>query len=96
VEIFGFHLNITVFNFRGKSSTHAFENISTTRASIYKNSSLKNIVIKCISLKSKCFEDELSVVIKEFSLLKIASLLGIGPKMNSIFGFELVVYDDCV
>jgi hypothetical protein len=95
VEIFGFHLNISAFNFRGKSSTHAFENISTTRASIYKSSSLKNIVIKCISLK-KCFEDELSVVIKEFSLLKIASLLGIGPKMNSIFGFDLVVYDDCV
>lgn len=36
------------------------------------------------------------MAIKEYSILKIASILGVGPKMNNIFGFDLVAYDECI
>lgn len=36
------------------------------------------------------------MAIKEYCLLKIASILGVGPKLNNMFGFDLVVYDECI
>lgn len=36
------------------------------------------------------------MAIKEYSILKISSILGVGPKMNNIFGFDMVVYDECI
>ena len=36
------------------------------------------------------------MAIKEYSLLKIASILGVGPKLNNLFGFDLLVYDECI
>jgi hypothetical protein len=35
-------------------------------------------------------------IVKEYSFLKIAGVLGIGPKANQIMGFDFVVYPDCI
>jgi len=35
-------------------------------------------------------------VLKEYCFLKIAALLNIGPSLNNIFGFDLVVFEDCI
>lgn len=34
--------------------------------------------------------------IKEWLLLKIASIAEIGPQVETFFGFDLLMYQDCV
>lgn len=57
----------------------------------------RNLAAKCFS-KSKCEDPENNVlknVIKEICMLKLASALGVGPKMFD-FGCEIFEYEDCL
>jgi hypothetical protein len=53
----------------------------------------------------KCFQDTpdrygmgplFKLVLREYCLLKIASILEAGPIMEPIFGYDIVIYDDCI
>jgi hypothetical protein len=52
-------------------------------------------VIKCINIPESHFAAAFPRVIKEFCLLKIAAILNVGPQLNNIFGFDIVVFKDC-
>lgn len=53
-------------------------------------------MIKCTTFKPKDFLDTLIVVVKEYSFLKIAAALEVGPQITPIFGFDLLVFEDCI
>ena len=49
-------------------------------------------VIKCIknfTNKSKMY------LLSEWFLTKIGSVLGFGPKLLNVFGFDITIYEDC-
>jgi hypothetical protein len=56
---------------------------------------MPEIVIKCIKIPKGNFATIFPRVIKEFCLLKIAAILKIGPQLSNIFGFDIVVFNDC-
>lgn len=96
VQITHITIEIVILNVKGSSPTHSLQNLSQTKASIFKLSSNKNHIIKCLTFPHVPFEDQLAMAIKEYCLLKIASILGVGPKLKNLFGFDLVVYDECI
>jgi hypothetical protein len=80
-----------------KSQTHLLKDISDTSASVFVNPELlPSSVVKCTPLKDGPFAETFLRVAKEFSILKIASELEVGPKLSKIFGFDLVVCEECI
>ena len=53
----------------------------------------KEFALKCLQAKS----DESRVkAIKEWFILKLSSALKIGPKVEPYFGFDIVMYSECI
>jgi serine/threonine protein kinase len=72
-------------------------NMSSTNAAVFKDSAaLEGAVVKCLPLKDKSFISQLVTAIKEYSLFKIAAILGSGPRLCSLFGFDMIVHEDCI
>jgi hypothetical protein len=82
---------------KGKSPAHSLLNLSSTNAAVFKDSAaLEGAVVKCLPLKDKPFPSQLVTAIKEYSLFKIAAILGAGPRLCNIFGFDMIVHEDCI
>jgi len=72
-------------------------NIKSTFATIFKFRTDNNrAVIKCFEFTEESTDNKIANAIKEYCLMKIASILKIGPKIIKIFGFDLVVSDHCI
>jgi hypothetical protein len=53
----------------------------------------QELIIKCIKIKHKLTRGE---AIKEWFLLKICSVLRVGPHISGYLGFDLIMHQDCV
>lgn len=57
----------------------------------------RNIAIKCFKKSDdKLTLKHFSSVLTEYCLLKIASALEAGPNMTDIYGFDIMVFEDCI
>ena len=57
--------------------------------------SIGKSAVKCFSTEDD-FEKAVATVIKEYCLLKIASILRVGPRLPKLFGFDIVVFEKCI
>ena len=97
VQLASFLIEIVVLNVQGKSEAHSFENISDTVSPVFINEQkLKNTAVKCTPINNSSFIELFFRVIKEYVIYKICSILHIGPALSNIFGFDIIVYDDCI
>ena len=53
----------------------------------------KEIVLKCVPVKS---EKTRRRTIEEYFLLRVASALGCAPRIDKIFGFDMLMYQECI
>jgi hypothetical protein len=53
----------------------------------------EKIAIKCLPIRGKTTRHR---AIKEWFILKVASKLEVGPKVMPYFGFDILMYSDCV
>ena len=97
--VFGFFkIEISVLNVDSLSQAHNFHQISQNSVGsvfLYEDWDAKKYSIKCIHLITNDFGEIIKSVIKEVCILKIAHLLGVGPKTTDLFGFDIVVYNNC-
>ena len=53
----------------------------------------QEFIIKCIEIKHKLAREE---ALKEWFLLKICSVLRMGPHISGYLGFDIIMHEDCV
>lgn len=53
----------------------------------------KSFVIKCIPVVSK---NSRCSAIKEWFLMKVASVIGVGPQILDYFGFDILMFSECI
>lgn len=49
--------------------------------------------MKCIPLRNKNFRLR---VLKEWFLMKICSIFEVGPHLEPYFGYDLLIFDECI
>ena len=57
----------------------------------------KEYAIKSQKIKEKdrlSYNSKLDSILKEYFFFKIGAVLGFGPEMDNIFGYDLVCYND--
>ena len=75
---------------------HHLRNHSHTRTGIFFTEfNRRKIAVKCILINENNFEKGFKRALREYSLLKIASILKIGPYIGNN-GFDMILYDGCV
>jgi hypothetical protein len=52
--------------------------------------------IKCFRYAEDAMLPALGLALREFCLFKIAAALGVGPRLPRVFGFDLVVFSQCI
>ena len=53
----------------------------------------KEIVLKCIPIRSEITRRR---AIQEYFLLRVASALDCAPKIDRVFGFDMLMYQECI
>lgn len=92
VEIGFLKVSINVAFVEEKSPCHCYKFICSTFATIF---AVEESSVKCFSAKKE-LPTVFANAIQEFCLLKVAGILGAGPKIDDLFGFDLVVFEDCI
>lgn len=89
-----FGMDITLLNIAGHNCKHPAAHGSGAFASVYVGWFLKRLVaVKCIPIRSDSTRFR---ALKELFLMKIASALEVGPKLDPVCGFDILFYESCV
>lgn len=89
-----FETKIKILNIKGHNCKHGPTYLRGGFGNIYRGLFMnKGMALKCLPVRSKSTRHH---AIKEWLLLKIASIAEIGPQMEPLFGFDLLMYEDCV
>jgi serine/threonine protein kinase len=89
---------LNILNVDADSSIHAnCKSSSGGYGHIYKITHEGNTyALKCLTYAENNFQTIFSNTVMEYFLLKVASILEVGPSMSSPFGFDLVIYRNCI
>lgn len=98
VSYCGFLFHISVLNVSEVSPCHKIKknykgNFSCVYHAIINS---KNIGVKCNIYKPNSFASVFKYTLLEYLAYQVASRLHIGPCMPKVFGYDLLVFDDCV
>ena len=78
-----------------ESKTHKTKSeYSQNSRTLYRISlNCQEFIIKCIEIKNKLLRE---LAIKEWFLLKICSVVRVGPHISGYLGFDLIMLEDCI
>lgn len=54
------------------------------------------LALKCISFKEENFATVFKNTLAEYFVMKIASILEVGPMIKPPFGFDIIIYRNCL
>ena len=95
-----FTLQLKALNAMCDSDIHSCGQVSSgTYGTVYRAKFREKFyAVKCIRLDrdSLNYTKTLTKAIKEFCFLKICSILKLGPKVTNAFGFDLILYENCI
>ena len=79
-----------------ESKTHKTKSeFSQKNRTLYKiQLNYQELIIKCIEIKHHKLLRELAI--REWFLLKICSVLRVGPHISGYLGFDIIMHEDCV
>ena len=89
-----FSMKIKILNIQGANTKHICEHGRGAYGSIYRgNYNGEIFIVKCLPLQ---FKDSRFRAVKEWFLMKLAFLTGTGPKLHPYFGFDILMFSECV
>ena len=89
-----YSIDIKILNIQGENTKHNREMDCGMFGSIYKGKFNKEeFIIKCLPLQ---YKDSRFRAIKEWFIMKIASIAGVGPKLEPYFGFDILMFSECI
>jgi hypothetical protein len=86
-----------VINEAAMSRAHLIEKYVFKNSHFYVTFQEKeDFAVKCFPRQSENPLDQLAFILREYSFYRIAGCLGIGPALLTPFGFDIIIYEECI